>query len=153
MWDEAIRAVRELKPRFAVFENVYGVLDYLDGCVLPEIESEDYKTEAICIPALAVGKNHQRKRWFIIAYPDGNRPERLQMFKEVHIEKGAKTVAVKPLSVCGGTGGPGSFPRIQGGNHGISFKMDRLKCLGNAVVPQIPELIFMSPAFDRWRNV
>jgi DNA (cytosine-5)-methyltransferase 1 len=36
--------------------------------------------------------------------------------------------------------------------NGVSSRVDRLKCLGNSVVPQIPELIFMCPAFDRWRR-
>jgi DNA (cytosine-5)-methyltransferase 1 len=36
--------------------------------------------------------------------------------------------------------------------NGVSSRVDRLKGLGNSVVPQIPELIFMCPAFDRWRR-
>jgi hypothetical protein len=37
--------------------------------------------------------------------------------------------------------------------HKSKNRVNRLKGLGNSVVPQIPELIFMSPAFDRWRFV
>lgn len=35
--------------------------------------------------------------------------------------------------------------------NGIPARVDRLKCLGNSIVPQIAELIFAQPAFDEWR--
>jgi len=35
--------------------------------------------------------------------------------------------------------------------NGIPFRVDRLKGIGNSIVPQCAELIFNLPAFDRWR--
>jgi DNA (cytosine-5)-methyltransferase 1 len=152
MWPEAVRAVRKLRPCVAVYENVNGVLDYLDGRVLPAIESEGYKTEAVSIPASALGADHKRERWWIIAYTDGDRREWLQMFKKIHTEKGTQATAPQSLSVCGGAGRLGTFPPIPGEAHGIPRRVDRLKCLGNAIVPQCAEAIFRLPAFDPWRR-
>jgi hypothetical protein len=33
-----------------------------------------------------------------------------------------------------------------------AHRVSRIKCLGNAIVPQCTEMIFMSPAFDPWRE-
>jgi hypothetical protein len=152
MWPEAIMAVRELRPRVAVFENVCGVLEYLDGYALPEIESIGYKTEAICIPASAFGADHKRERWWIIAYADSVRCKWLQMLGGICKEKRIKAPSFESLSVCNGAGGLGTFPRIPGEDDGIPFRLERLKCLGNAIVPQCAEVIFRLPVFDRWRQ-
>jgi hypothetical protein len=40
------------------------------------------------------------------------------------------------------------IPRVA---RGVPERVNRLKCLGNSIVPQIAELIFRQSAFDEWR--
>jgi len=40
-------------------------------------------------------------------------------------------------------------PRVA---NGVKERVNRLKCLGNSIVPQIAELIFQQLAFDDWRQ-
>jgi hypothetical protein len=63
------------------------------------------------------------------------------------IEKEETTDADYPVSWLNGTWENG-IPRVVSG---IKNRVSRLKCLGNAVVPQCAELIFNLPVFDKWR--
>jgi DNA (cytosine-5)-methyltransferase 1 len=72
LWPEAIRALREIKPRYAVFENPTGLLSMEHGelyeGILLAMEAESYKTEIFNIPACSLGAPHRRERIWIIAY-------------------------------------------------------------------------------------
>jgi DNA (cytosine-5)-methyltransferase 1 len=72
LWPEAIRALREIKPRYAVFENPGGILSLGNGNpfheILSALENEGYKVEPIILPACSVQAVHERSRIWIIAY-------------------------------------------------------------------------------------
>jgi DNA (cytosine-5)-methyltransferase 1 len=158
MWPEAARAVRELRPRIAVFENVYGVLDYLDGEILPEIESEGYQTETVCIPASALGAAHERKRWWVIAYAEGVGQAALKQGRE-DIGKCGFTKPLKWKQFQFISARDHTIQHWQdheclltGNNDGIPSRVDAVGSAGNAVVPQCAEVIFNLPVFNRWRR-
>lgn len=71
LWPEAIQLVREIHPRWCVFENPTGILT-LDGGMafedlLSQLESEGYEVQAVVIPACGVGAPHRRNRVWIVA--------------------------------------------------------------------------------------
>ena len=73
LWAEYARLIRELRPRFAIVENTPGLLSLGMGRVLGDLAEIGYDAEWHCIPAAAVGADHERDRVWIIAYPHGTR--------------------------------------------------------------------------------
>lgn len=73
LWFEFARIIRELRPRYALVENVPGLLADGMGRVLGELAEIGYDAEWDCIPAAAVGAPHLRDRVFIVAHTDSER--------------------------------------------------------------------------------
>jgi DNA (cytosine-5)-methyltransferase 1 len=76
LWSEYARLIGELRPRYVVVENVPALLGRGMGRVLGDLAARGYDAEWDCLPAEAVGADHQRDRVWIVAYPKcrGRRP-------------------------------------------------------------------------------
>jgi len=70
LWPEFARAIRELRPRLVLVENVPGLLGAHGGFgdVLGDLAALGYDAEWDCIPAAAVGAPHLRYRVYVVAY-------------------------------------------------------------------------------------
>ena len=82
---ECIRLLREIRPKFAIFENVRNLLSIEEGRVFQEvlfqIAQAGYDAEWSVVSARDVGGCHLRERVWIIAYPKHNgssTPKRLR---------------------------------------------------------------------------
>jgi DNA (cytosine-5)-methyltransferase 1 len=75
LWPEMLRAIREIQPRWIVGENVLGLVNWNDGLVFDEVQSdleaEGYEVQTYVLPAAAVGAPHRRDRVWFIAYAKG----------------------------------------------------------------------------------
>ena len=73
LWSECSRLLGDIRPRYAIFENVTNLLTGDGGDwfkrVLWDISKVGYDAEWHCIPASAVGAYHHRDRVWIVAYP------------------------------------------------------------------------------------
>lgn len=134
LWRELYRLICDLRPRIVLVENV-GALTFRGlGRVLGDLAEMGMDAEWFCIPACAVGLPHRRERIWIMAYPHGFRCghapfgyESLRLLE--HVAPKAPRIPELPESpIC----------RV---DDGIPNWVDRLRGLGNAVVPQIPEII------------
>jgi DNA (cytosine-5)-methyltransferase 1 len=147
-------------------ENVAALLGRGLGRVLGDLAEIGYDVEWHCIPASAVGASHRRDRLWAVAYSNGDRPQGIGEGSVTCFTNGprkgsssggalAKTTPPDPdssrVAPSGDDWGMGwghvftkyrpweiaSQPFIRRGIDGVPNRLDRLRGLGNAVVPQV----------------
>ncbi len=136
LWSEIARLSSELRPKFIIVENVSALLigppdkpGAWFGRVLGDLAALGYDAEWHCIPASAVGAPHPRDRAWVVAYPAGQ-------YEHDHIVRKRDILRSSQTPIWG------LFDRAGARMvDGISDRPHRIKTLGNAVVPQIPEII------------
>ena len=69
LWSEMFRLIRDVRPTWAIIENVSALRSKGLTLVLQNLSSIGYMCEWHCIPASAVGAPHQRDRIWIVAHP------------------------------------------------------------------------------------
>lgn len=69
LWREYARLIGELRPQYAIVENVTALLTRGLGEILGDLVEIGYDAEWHCIPASYLGAPHQRDRVWIVAYP------------------------------------------------------------------------------------
>ena len=148
LWFEYLRLIKEISPSFAIIENVSALRTRGLEEVLRGLDEIGYDAEWHCIPATYAGAAHQRDRVWIVAHPASVRVERVWAER---IEKSRPLV--EPFLPHRGSDGQWQVePDLRRGVYGVSTRldgrvnswMDRIKQCGNAVVPQIPQMIGMA---------
>ena len=138
LWPWVRNAISELRPKYAILENVRGHLSMGGLSVIGELASIGYDAEWRVVSAASVGAHHRRDRIFIVAYPQSEPTQKQKMvFTQGRIQEQRR----------GSTTGNGTpqwstdQPSLVGMANGLSDWVDRAQGLGNAVVPQVAELI------------
>ncbi len=139
LWREVVRAIRVVRPKYTLLENLAALLGRGLGDVLGDLAEVGYDAEWHCIPATAVGAPHRRDRIWIVAHAVRERGRGGDAKRED--AKNAWQPSGHSWNNASGVGHWNTEPNVGRVAHGIPKRVDRLRCLGNAVVPQIPELI------------
>jgi len=71
LWPWVREAISELRPKYAILENVRGHVSLGLNVVLGEMASIGYDAEWQIVSAASVGAPHRRDRVIIVAYPNG----------------------------------------------------------------------------------
>lgn len=152
LWSEIVRLVGELRPQFVIVENVANLLAGPSerpggwfGRILGDLAECGYDAEWENIPAAAMGAPHRRERVWIIAYASEIRRNPLAIYKEARSRETNKSwlpffVAPRRVARDAFTRGLDE-PAMFGSDDGLPHRLDRAGACGNAVIPQIPELI------------
>ena len=181
LWPEMLRVITELRPRCVVGENVPGIIKIAAGQVVKDLERAGYHVVVFNFEAAAVGAWHRRSRVFFVGIEDvaDAARERVQGHAAICAAKPAersgqmqsdagrgdeKIVYDTVRGRCTGVERRKQSQELAEGRcwatepdvgrvaHGIPARVDRLKCLGNAVVPQQAYPIFkaLMEELNRW---
>lgn len=129
---EILRLTDELRPRFIFLENVPAITFRGGPKVVGEITSLGYDCRWCVIESGHTRSGFKGERWFLLAKATGER------FPQLLESRGVTRQST--------TTNPGSNARVAfqipevkpflcGAPYGLPYRMDRIKCLGNAVVP------------------
>lgn len=147
LWSEFARLIGQLRPRLAIVENSRDLRARGFDIVLGDLAALGYDAEWHCIPASAVDAPHTRDRVWIVAHADSEGQPAFAFDDE------ASWLPTLGYSDAYGFAPIGSAiarqelrpwpaePGLARVAHGVSDQVERRTALGNAVVPQIPELI------------
>lgn len=142
LWPEFFKAIREVRPRYAFVENVPGLFTTDNGRFAREVFGDlaeiGYDAEWESIPASAAGSPQTRERCYIVAYPHDDRPSQ-DIFQQRKVESFGP--ALCEISREAQRSWSQREPPVCGVAYGIPDRVDRLKSLGDTVVPEIIEFI------------
>jgi len=146
LWSEIVRLIGELSPSYVIVENVANLLSGPSeqrggwfGRILADLAECGYDAEWENIPAAAVGAPHRRERVWIVAYPNKERREGIATQSVFQIASKSRQSVRKFKGRFRRPHLPAS--RFCWADDGVPMRVARTEALGNAVVPQIPELI------------
>jgi DNA (cytosine-5)-methyltransferase 1 len=162
LWREIARLVRQVRPSYVFVENVAALLVRGIGRVLGDLAACGYDAEWDVIPACAVGALHIRERVWILAYPRRQRVEEPQLqhadipgrpgyAEAAEASKGPDVADTICFNGWGNIRKRGAEvtrsgwwetePNVGRVANGVPARVDRLRALGNSVVPQVVEWI------------
>jgi DNA (cytosine-5)-methyltransferase 1 len=147
LWPEMLRVIRLSKPKWVIAENVGGLLTVQNGLVFEQVctdlEDSGYEVQPFIIPAAGVSAPHKRDRIWICAYANSSKHK-----PQEHRRANSKTNSLQSQERqtlypwrSGGTSDSSDWIKaateLCGVDNGLPNRVDRLKSLGNGIVPQI----------------
>ena len=141
LWHNMFLLIRDVRPEWAIIENVPALRHRGLTLVLQNLSSLSYVCEVHCIPAYSLGAPHVRDRLFILAHSASGGQSGPREFEP---SSDSKTV-LKRETIDAFNGRFKEIwatePQLGRVVDGIPDRMDRLTQLGNSMLPQIPEMI------------
>ena len=143
LWFEARRIISELQPSIIVLENVSTIAVRGLSTVIGNLSELGYDSEWRIVSARETGAPHLRKRMFIVAYPSSTRGKIGISKKATRQKRDTEKFDNSHNRQPGGKGKSfwSTKPGIRKLVDGFSGRVDQLRALGNAIVPQCSELV------------
>lgn len=169
---EIVRLLREIRPRVCYLENVPAITTRGGWRVVGELAALGYDCRWGVLSAYDMGAPHYRERFWLLANADSSRRSELYESKQISLSgrKGAPDIIYngaqgfmanvansqrnrleesRDAGISGGSAGAttdsgwwATEPAVGRVVNGLRNRVDRIKCLGNAVVPCCAEGAF-----------
>ena len=166
LWPETARIIGETRPMLALLENSPRILPYVFGTIQPELRALGYDcSPPILASALAAGANHIRERWWTVTHSsslhvweqrrrsagkEGESPllvERIGTAGNADSDSDSQRFT-RWSSLSSATRESGVIhaqgdrrwafePRVCGVSFGTPQRVERLRALGNGIVPAV----------------
>ena len=128
-WKRTVQIVGNIKPKYAFFESTPS-MQKDDLAIQRELLKHGYQYQAVIFDASRLGAPHFRRRYWGLAYSNGNsKPNRT-------ID--AETRMLPEVQTCAWNSNPNELRMVDG----ISDKRKRLKGIGNAQIPIVAACAF-----------
>jgi DNA (cytosine-5)-methyltransferase 1 len=138
LWPEFYRAICQIRPPIILVENVPGLLYRGFDSVLGDLAESGYDAQWTSLSAASIGAPHIRSRLFLLAYPSGLGLARNAMHRAL---RSTAQLTSQSSLLYGWPPGPRALSHIPRMVDGVPTPVDRIRALGNAVVPQVAEWI------------
>lgn len=170
LWQQMLRAIRQIHPTWVVGENVAGIKTMVESCqvtqmgrtdylfeenhlyreesrftldkICADLEAEGYSVQPIVIPACAIGAPHRRDRVWIIAHRSDPRAETVQQ----EGQDGICSARPSPHTQCDGHGNQRA--RAKKSKEGQDRPQPRSRRLGSGSAPSYTS----GKRHRRWSN-
>lgn len=135
LWPEMLRIIKDLRPTWVLGENVANFINMALDDVLSDLEAAGYSARTFMVPARGVGALHQRYRVAVVANADGDGFKRpFETLSEGYKWNSLYApVAESELPFWDGWATEPTLGRVV---DGVPDWVDRIRSLGNAVMPQ-----------------
>ena len=155
LWSDTLRIIRQIRPEWILLENVPNLLfplrgrDPYFGQILSGLTGSGYDARWGCLSASSFGASHKRRRLWIVAHAHGagwplilhSHAPHSQIENPLVFRRGKKLPS--PLdairSLVSQLEKSLGEPSVCGNDDGIPNRVERLKAVGNGVVPIVAE--------------
>jgi len=94
LWHEMLRAIQEIKPKFVIAENVFGITNIDGGMVFEQVcldlEAEGYEVQPYVLPAAAVNAPHRRDRVWFVAYRNTSNTDSWGLERSIKVRRNSE---------------------------------------------------------------
>jgi len=153
LWPEMLRVIKESRPTWIIGENVPGILNMGLETFLTDLETVGYRTQPIIVPACGIYAEHIRQRVFILAHSESVGHSRIRHCFDRE-KRGGRVPPIGSSNRQIFTGRQKDFtirarewptpPEPIRVVDGIPNQLDRLKSLGNAIVPSVAAVLMQA---------